>query len=61
MKIKDLQKISDKLKNILIDNKINDTNIFFSADKKELLSFKGLGEKTLEKLYLNIKEELRNG
>ena len=60
IKIKDLQTISDKFKNILIDNKIKETSTFFTTDNKDLLALKGLGEKTLEKLFLNIKEELKN-
>ena len=60
IKIKDLQTISDKFKNILIDNKIKETSTFFTTDNKDLLALKGLGEKTLEKLSLNIKEELKN-
>jgi N utilization substance protein A len=60
IKIKDLQTISDKFKNILIDNKIKETSTFFTTDNKDLLALKGIGEKTLEKLSLNIKEELKN-
>ena len=60
VKIKDLTTISEKLKNVLIDNKIKDTAEFFTTNEEDLLNFKGLGEKTLEKLTLNIKEELKN-
>ena len=58
--IKDLNSISEKFKNILIENEIKDTAQFFNTNKEELLKFKGFGEKTLEKLTLNIKEELKS-
>jgi len=60
IKIKDLETISDKLKNLLIDNKIKETSTFFTTDNEDLLALKGLGEKTLEKLSFSIKEELKN-
>ena len=60
LKIKDLTTVSEKLRNVLIDNKIKDTTEFFNTNDEDLLKFKGLGEKTLEKLTLNIKEELKN-
>jgi len=60
IKIKNLKDISEKFKNLLIDNKIKETSEFFSTDKEILLELKGLGEKTLEKLTLNIKDELKN-
>ena len=60
IKIKDLKNISEKFKNLLIDNKIKETSEFFNTDKEILLKLKGLGEKTLEKLILNIKDELKN-
>ena len=60
LKIKNLTTISEKIKNVLIDNKIKDTTEFFNTNNEDLLKFKGLGEKTLEKLTLNIKEELKN-
>ena len=60
IKIKDLKEISEKFKNLLIDNNIKETSEFFKADKEVLLELKGLGEKTLEKLILNIKDELKN-
>ena len=60
IKIKDLKDISEKFKNLLIDNKIKETSEFFNTDKEILLKLKGLGEKTLEKLILNIKDELKN-
>ena len=60
LKIKNLTTISEKIKNVLIDNKIKDTTEFFNTSHEDLLNFKGLGEKTLEKLTLNIKEELKN-
>ena len=60
IKIKDLKDISEKFKNLLIDNKIKETSEFFNTDKEILLKLKGLGEKTLEKLTLNIKDELKN-
>ena len=58
--IKDLNSISEKFKNILIENEIKDTAQFFNTNKEELLKFKGFGEKTLDKLTLNIKEELKS-
>ena len=58
--IKDLNSISEKFKNILIENEIKDTAQFFNTNKEELLKFKGFGEKTLEKLTLIIKEELKS-
>ena len=60
IKIKDLNSISEKFKNLLIDNKIKETSDFFNTDKEVLLELKGLGEKTLEKLIINIKEELKD-
>ena len=60
IKIKDLKEISEKFKNLLIDNNIKETSEFFKADKEVLLELKGLGEKTLEKLISNIKDELKN-
>ena len=60
IKIKDLNSISEKFKNLLIDNKIKETSEFFNTDKEVLLELKGLGEKTLEKLILNIKDELKD-
>jgi len=60
IKIKDLKNISEKFKNLLIDNKIKETSEFLNTDKEILLELKGLGEKTLEKLTSNIKDELKN-
>jgi len=60
IKIKDLNSISEKFKSLLIDNKIKETSEFFNTDKEVLLELKGLGEKTLEKLILNIKDELKD-
>ena len=60
IKIKDLNSISEKFKSLLIDNKIKETSEFFNTDKEVLLQLKGLGEKTLEKLILNIKDELKD-
>ena len=60
IKIKDLKDISEKFKNLLIDNKIKETSEFLNTDKEILLELKGLGEKTLEKLTSNIKDELKN-
>ena len=60
IKIKDLKNISEKFKNLLIDNKIKETSEFLNTDKEMLLELKGLGEKTLEKLTSNIKDELKN-
>ena len=60
IKIKDLNSISEKFKSLLIDNKIKEISEFFNTDKEVLLELKGLGEKTLEKLILNIKDELKD-
>jgi N utilization substance protein A len=59
MKINDLNCLTEKLKKLLTDNNINDTNTFLKTDDVVLLSLKGLGEKTLEKITLSVKEELK--
>jgi len=56
--INDLDNLTDKYKSILIDNGINDTKQFLDTDKEELLKFKGLGEKTLEKINDFIIDEI---
>ncbi len=57
--LNDFNFISDKLKKIFIENSITDSTKFLNTDKDVLLSLKGIGEKTLDKLIDNIKEELR--
>ncbi|MAZ61285.1 MAG: transcription termination factor NusA [Candidatus Marinimicrobia bacterium] len=59
LKISDLSNLTDKFKKLLIDNNIKDTASFLKTEKDTLLALKGLGEKTLEKITLNIKDELR--
>jgi len=50
--------ISEKFKKILIDNNIKTTKDFYKTDKDVILSFKGVGEKTYEKLADEIKQEV---
>ena len=57
--LNDFNFISDKLKKIFIENSITDSTKFLNTDKDVLLSLKGIGEKTLDKLIVNIKKELR--
>ena len=52
--------VSDKFKNLLIDNNITDTSIFLETDKDFLLAIKGFGEKTLEKITEKIKDEIKS-
>ena len=58
VKINDLTTLTDKHKTILIDNGLEDTKQFLNATKEDLLKFKGLGEKTLEKINDSIIEEI---
>ena len=60
IEVSNLSSISDKFKNLLIDNNITDTSIFLETDKDFLLKIKGFGEKTLEKITEKIKEEIKN-
>lgn len=59
LNISDLSNLTDKFKKLLIENNINDTATFLKTEKDILLSLKGLGEKTLEKITLSIKDELK--
>ena len=59
LNISDLSNLTDKFKKLLIENNINDTTTFLKTEKDVLLSLKGLGEKTLEKITLSIKDELK--
>ena len=59
LNINDLSNLTDKFKKLLIENNINDTTTFLKTEKDVLLSLKGLGEKTLEKITLSIKDELK--
>jgi N utilization substance protein A len=59
LNISDLSNLTDKFKKLLIENKNNDTTTFLKTEKDILLSLKGLGEKTLEKITLSIKDELK--
>ena len=59
LNISDLSNLTDKFKKLLIENNINDTSTFLKTEKDVLLSLKGLGEKTLEKITLSIKDELK--
>ena len=56
--IKSLNMLNNKYKKILIDNKIINTKDLFALDKDVLLSFKGVGQKTLERIYEDISREL---
>ena len=58
--IKDVVGISDKLRSLLIDNDINDSNNLFDAKEDELLEIKGLGAKTLEKIKDKVTEHLQS-
>ena len=50
--------IANKYKKLLTDNNINTTKEFYEAGKEHILTFKGLGEKTFEKMEEEIKEEV---
>ena len=60
IEVSNLSSISDKFKNLLIDNNITDTSIFLETDKDILLTIKGFGEKTLEKITEKIKDEIKS-
>lgn len=59
LNISELSNLTDKFKKLLIENNINDTTTFLKTEEDVLLSLKGLGEKTLEKITLSIKDELK--
>ena len=59
IKINELTNLTDKFKKMLVENGIKDTSTFLKTEKDTLLSLKGLGEKTLDKITLIIKEELK--
>ena len=58
--ISGIEGITDKIKNILIENNIINTKIFFDTSEEELLKMKGLGAKTLEKLKISINDSLKS-
>ena len=53
-----IDSLSEKFKSILIANNINNTSEYISKDEADLLSIKGLGPKTVEKITDIIKEAL---
>ena len=53
-----IKALSEKIINILADNKIRTSKDFLTAEKDDLLSIKGFGEKTLLKIEDTIKEAL---
>jgi N utilization substance protein A len=53
-----IKALSEKIINILADNKISTSKDFLTAEKDDLLSIKGFGEKTLLKIEDTIKEAL---
>ena len=53
-----IKALSEKIINILADNKISTSKDFLTAKKDDLLSIKGFGEKTLLKIEDTIKEAL---
>ena len=57
--ISDIDNISEKIKNILIENDITDSNKFFDTPEEDLLELKGLGAKTLEKINTSISDHLK--
>jgi N utilization substance protein A len=59
IEISNLSSLSDKFKNLLIDNSITDTSLYLEADKEFLLTIKGFGEKTIDKITEKIKEEIK--
>tara|TARA_Y100000590_G_C15722463_1_gene1013966 strand:- start:400 stop:1635 length:1236 start_codon:yes stop_codon:yes gene_type:complete len=56
--INDLETISKKHKDILIDNGITTTKELYEVEKDTLMSYKGFGEKTIDKIYDSVKGEL---
>ena len=58
VKINKLTSITTKHKKLLLDNNIDSTKILFDTSREELLSFKGLGDKTVDKILESIKNEL---
>ena len=58
IKIDELSSLNAKQKKLLIENDVTTTKEYLTLDKSTLLSFKGLGEKTLEKITESITEEL---
>ena len=58
VKLSDIDGLTEKHLKLFKDNKIKTSKEFLSTDRKELLSFKGLGEKTLDKIENIIKDAL---
>ena len=58
--ISDLKTLSEKYKNLLIDNEIIDTTVYLDKSEDELLEIKGLGPKTVEKINEIINNELKS-
>ena len=58
--IDSLETMTEKHKKIFIENNINTTSEYFDKEREEILSFKGIGEKTLEKIDASIKKEISN-
>ena len=57
--ISEVDGITDKLKNILIDNDITDSTLLFNATNEELLAIKGLGDKTIDKIKEAVNVNLK--
>ena len=58
IEISTLEDLSDKFKKIFNDNNILTTTDYFNTESDVLLSIKGIGEKTLEKIDESIKKEV---
>tara|TARA_Y100001970_G_scaffold22181_1_gene25547 strand:- start:8602 stop:9843 length:1242 start_codon:yes stop_codon:yes gene_type:complete len=54
--INDIDGLTDKMVNLLSDNDIKTSKDFLSIEREKLLGFKGLGEKTLDKITEIIRE-----
>ncbi len=57
--IKDISDLSDKLKSLLIENDIDDSNKLFEVEDQVLLEIKGLGSKTIDKIKDIVTEYLK--
>ena len=58
VKLLDIAGLTEKHLNLFKENKITTSKDFLKTDREKLLSFKGLGEKTLEKIETIIKAAL---
>jgi len=58
--LSDIDTLSEKHVKLFKENNINTTKDFLTSDKETLLSLKGVGEKTLEKIESSIKEAINS-